>query len=449
MIKPESRTMARSFGAGVAGIIVLSVLLWLTFEAQYGMPFAPKTYVKVAFDNTDSLLVKDPVRQNSKGIGRVTGIEYADGRAVVTLQIEQGGDYEVYKNATASIQDQSAVGAKFVALDPGTPDAGRLGEDEILPTSQTTDSKDLYQVLNVFDEDTRAGAQGLLQQVGGGMAGQAENFRDFTATAPDLLTDLGSVSQALSSEDADLPAMLQAAESLAGRFEGREDEIASLIEQTESTFSAISVDETEPLRGTLDRAPDTLTELQTALDSLNAPLSDTAVAMRDLEAGAEALGTSEEDLRGVLREGVPVLEKVPGVADQAEPSVEDLTETFADARPLAPRVTEAMDMAVTPLQELAPYAYEAGTLFVRGRSFVSEGGAPGKHYARLNANVIGPWSFTGGILEACDFATNPYPEPGEADHDRTELGVNHVTPCGVNPQLAPNVTPNAVSSGGN
>ncbi|HEY4007193.1 MAG TPA: MlaD family protein [Pseudonocardia sp.] len=430
MVKPESRAVSRSFIVGIGGLGLIVLLSYLTVAAQYGNPFGSMQYVKAVFHDVHALQLKDPVRQNSKGIGRVTQIDFDNGTAIVTMQIEQGGSYQVFKDASAFIGDQSAVGAKFVNISPGNPRSGPLPNDTI-PITQTRDSRDLYQVLNIFDPKTRTGTQSFLRQFGGGLAGHAEGFQEFVHNAPDTLNGLGTLSAALASKQSDLPGLLNAADQLSSRFRGREAEIASLIDQTAATFDAISVDGAKPLSAILQKAPDTLTQLKTATDSLNAPLADTQAAMTSLQPGALGLGTATPDLRGVFRESVPVFGKVPDVADQATPAVKDLTPTFRDVRPLAPRVTEFLTRFATPLEVLAPYGKELGYLFVRGNSFVSEGTASGVHYARLNADVQGPYSADAGLLKACHFQTDPYPKPGQADHDRTKLGLQNSVPCGV------------------
>lgn len=436
MLKPESRVMARSFQVGIGGLALIALLTYLTFAAQYGNPFSSNTYVKAVFHDVHALQLKDPVRQNSKGVGRVTDISYENGSAVVTMQIEQGGDFPVYKDATAFIGDQSAVGAKFIGLLPGNPASGPL-PNKVIPVTQTKDSRNLYQVLNIFDPKTRAGTVGFLRQFGGGLAGHADGFRDFMHNAPADLNGLGSISDALASKQSNLPALLNAADQLSGRFHGREAEIASLINQTESTLSAISVDDGKPLGATLDKAPATLDQVRKATDALNPPLADTQVAMTDFQPGARGLGDSNDDLRGTLREGVPVLDKTPDVADQVTPAFEDLTPTFNDVRPLAPKITTFLDRFAEPLRALAPYSKELGYLFVRGQSFVSEGTADGTHYARLNLDVQAPYSATGGFVKACNFAVNPYPKPGQADRDQVGLGIKHTVPCGLQAQGLP------------
>src|SRR5436309_4769308 len=104
-MKPESRHLRRSWQVGLGGLGLITVLVWLTFSAQYGNPFSSNNYVTAVFHDIHALQVKDPVRQNSKGIGRVSDIRYENGAAVVTLQIEEGGHFEAYNDATAYVGD--------------------------------------------------------------------------------------------------------------------------------------------------------------------------------------------------------------------------------------------------------------------------------------------------------------------------------------------------------
>lgn len=426
MAKPEVRDMKRSFVVGLGGFAFIGFVIYVAFSAQGGissLPIIPETTVRAAFTNVDSLQGNDLVRQSSIRIGAVESVDYRGGEAVVKMRLDDP-DYKIYKNATAQIWDLNALGTKFVELSPGTPEAGPLG-DGVIPSAQTEDSYDLHQVLSIFDDKTKAATQALMGQVGGGMIGQGANFHDFLSKSDKLLPDLGTVSVALASDQADLPALLQSAERLTGRFRAREAEIASLIGQTNSTFEAINVG--DALQATLDRSSQTLVSAKQAFDALDRPLGDTEVMMRDFKPGADSLGKSEENLRGTLRDGIEPLGKLPDVSDQAEPALGDLKDTFSEAQPLAPRLARTLKTAATPLRVLEPYAPEAGQWFVRFASFVSLGSSDGNRYAYINANgsagtVLS--ATTGGCVDQ-----NNYPEPGAADKDRTKFGVPSGAPC--------------------
>jgi phospholipid/cholesterol/gamma-HCH transport system substrate-binding protein len=380
------------------------------------MPFRKTTIVQAMVADVHSLKPNDDVRQNSRRIGRVSEVEYEDGAALVTMELD--GDVEIYRDANAAIWDLSALATKFVELDPGTPESGE-SDGKPIGLDRTVESSDLYEVLDVLDKPTRDGATQTLREVGGGFAGHGEDLAAFVNSAPDVLRDLGDVSAALSSPEAELPELLAQADSLAGRFEGREAELAGLVDQTATTLSAVSVDDGTPLRDTVLRLPAALTTTRKAMDDLHGPLVNARKAMVALEPGAVALARSEGDLRSFLRDALPVVDKVPGVARNALPAVKSLTGAMADARPLAPKVTQAVGDLIAPLRILAPYAPEMATLFIRGASFVSQGPQPGVRAARLMV-APGVNTVTGGLLNSRDLPQNSYPKPGEAEHDRAE-----------------------------
>lgn len=415
-VTPEFRSRSFAFRAGIIVLIVLAGVLFLTFKAQTGMPFAKTTEVQVLVRDVHSLRANDAVRQNSSRIGRVSEIEYHDGAALVTMVLD--GDVEVYRDARVELWDLSALATKFVEFDPGTPEAGQLG-DQPIPASQAQDSADLYELLEVLDPKTRDATTSTLRAIGGGSAGHGKDLQAFLAQAPDLLADLGTVSGALAAPEADLVGLLEEVDLLSSRLRGREAELTQLVARSADTLDALAADSGTPLRATVRRLPKTLAHTDEAMTSLRTPLADTAAAMRALEPGADALGRSEKNLRAFLREAVPVAHDVPGVAKLAVPAVENLTDTFGDARPLAPLVRQAIGDLLTPLRVLAPYSPEMAQLFLRGRSFVSQGPQPGVRYARLGVTP-GVNTLLGGLVPSGDVSLpqNQYPRPGEAQHDR-------------------------------
>jgi phospholipid/cholesterol/gamma-HCH transport system substrate-binding protein len=417
-VTPEFRSRSFAFRAGIIVLVVLSGVLFLTFKAQTGMPFAKTTEVQVLVSDVHSLRANDAVRQNSKRIGRVSEVDFQDGYALVTMVLD--GEVDVYRDARVSVLDSSALATKFVELDPGTPAAGELG-DEPISADRAQDSADLYELLDVLDPKTRAATTSTLRELGGGSAGHGEDLQQFLTTAPDLLSDLGGVSQSLASPRADLVGLLEDVDTLSSRLRGREAQLQQLVVRSAETFDAVAADSGKPLSETLRRLPNALTQTDRAMTRLQTPLADAAQAMRSLEPGATALGSSERDLRGFLRDAVPVAHKVPPVAELAVPAVENLTTVFVDARPLAPLLRQAIGDLLTPLRVLAPYAPEIATLFLRGASFVSQGPQPGVRYARLGVTP-GVNTLLGGLVASGDASLpqNQYPRPGEAQHDRAD-----------------------------
>lgn len=426
-LKPEKRRLRGSVIAGSIVVLFLGALVVLTFNSINGVPFRPRTVVQAEFHNVHSLAVNDDVRQNSKRIGRVAKLEVRGNDALVTMELD--GHPSVYRDARAAIWDVSALAAKFVELEPGTPGAGALG-DSVIPASRNIDSSDIYQILDILDPKTRVAATSFLRQFGGGSAGHSADLHDFLTSSPAMLNNIGAVSEDLASKEFGMPQLLQSGESLVGRFRGREKQISELVRQTDQTFQAFVVNDGQPLRATLAKAPTTLSTLRPALDALTPPLAETQAAMVSLQPGAEGLGQATPDLRGFFRDAIPVAHKVPDFSDDAKPAVGDVTDTVRDARPLTPRAADTFEFLRDPISVLSPYGPEIGTWFTRMHSFVGQGPGNGKRYAHISVTFGAP-EVTGGLVRSdTKRFIDPYPKPGEADRQTLRPGLPAGVPIG-------------------
>jgi phospholipid/cholesterol/gamma-HCH transport system substrate-binding protein len=423
-MKPERRTAGKAFGAGAVALVILVGILALTFTAVNGNPFESRKIIRAEFNNVHSLAVNDDVRENSIRVGRVTRVQIRDGKALVTMALD--GNPPVYRDVVARIWDVSALAAKFVELEPGTPGAGPLG-DEVIPASRNEDSHDIWEILNVFDPKTRVQMSSFLREFGGGLLGHGSELNAFLHSGPPLLRNVGTVSESLASPQFDLPRLISTNDRLDTRFRGREAQISELLRHTDETFKAITVANSGPLKNVLAKAPGTLRAMRPALDSMVPTLADARVAMTDLRSGARGLGQGTPELRGFMRDSVPVSHKVPDFTDEARSPVGDLSDTVDDARPLVNRAVDTFDFLARPLHVLAPYGPEMGSWFTRMHSFVGQGAEPGKRYAHLGV-VMGAQTVTGGVLHSDPKRyIDPYPKPGQAEHEWLKSGL----PAGI------------------
>jgi phospholipid/cholesterol/gamma-HCH transport system substrate-binding protein len=425
MAKPELRNEAKSVFAGLVIIGLIVVAMAVTSKAQSGH-FLPVTTIRMAFKDVHTLQKNDDLRVYSNRIGRISEIDYRDGEAVVTAELISATP-PIYKDASAQVLSVSPLALKYVNLNPGTEAAGLMGDGEVIPASQNVDSADLQDLLDVLDPPTRAAATSTLRQVGVGLGGHSKDLNDFLGNATGLLKDLGTTSDALASNQFDFHGLISSVDRLSNRLDDRQVQLRSLIDKAGVTIAAIGVDNGEPLKDIFRTAPASFRDLRGALVSLKNPLGDVQTTMETIRPGADDFGHTVPDLRGTFREGVPVLDKVPDFSDKAEPAVKHLETTFSDARPLAPKLRDAFDGLAPVLGGLAPYGPEIGQFFVRGHSFVSEGPAPNIRYARFDL-ALGAQQGTGGLFPSVR-PRDPYPKPGEADHQ----AYHGFVPAGVVP----------------
>lgn len=424
---------------GVVFMLVLVAAIYMAYNATSGMPGTEQTHVRASFDHAGELLVDDDVRIGQLRVGRVSEIKFRRGKAIVTLELK--GGRQVYNNAKigignekpetkGAIHDRSALGQKYVDLYPGTPNSGRLSDGAIVPASQTQDSQNLDKLFNVFDPPTRRALGSTLRETGHGFSGHAGDFHDVLRSAPSVLADLGTVSRAVYGEDGrSFTAMLQSADALAKRFAGREERIERLTDQTARTLNLINVDKGAALAGSLERAPEALRKGGTALEKVQLPLRTLRFASEKLRPGALALGDATPDLRGVLRESPLPLDKVPGVAKQAEPALNHLSNVMSDARPLVPRASRALANVNPFVAVLSPYAPEIGLAFDNMASALAHGPndgtateGTGGRYLRIHL-LVAPENVDGQLgLKDPLVPRNAYPEPGQAQHDKIGSG---------------------------
>ncbi|SNR91422.1 phospholipid/cholesterol/gamma-HCH transport system substrate-binding protein [Haloechinothrix alba] len=414
MSRAVTKRRARSFLVGVGLIGVIAGATFIMLNAHKGPPGAERTVVEAAFSDIGILGTNADVRKNSRRIGRVADIRRNDGHVVVTMELE--GDRQVYADARAAIWDKNALGEKFVELSTGNESSGPLG-DTVIPVEHTEPATDIQAIFDVFDKPTRDALQTTLRELGGAAAGHGRQLQTVIKVGPDVVRDAGTVGSALGAPEARLDAFVAHADRLLSRFEHRQQHISDLLDEAGATLHAVNVDGAEPLAQSINKAPQTLTEVNAALDALHQPLADTRSTVDNLQEGAEALGVATPDLRGVLREAIEPIDKLPGVAEDAEPAVGSLTTTTADLRPLIPRVNEALDHAEQPLGVLAPYTGDLGA-WIRAGSTLTADGVGDNHWLRLG--IVAPSaSSVAGIVDA---PTNPYPAPGEAPEDRAPGG---------------------------
>jgi phospholipid/cholesterol/gamma-HCH transport system substrate-binding protein len=419
--RTQKRRRRQSTLIGVLVVAVLAGIVVFAVTAQNGLPsYLPgvqRGVVKAAFDDAGALRVGDDVRIADVRVGYVSDLDLVEGTPVATLQLDE--DRPVYSDASAAVGARSALGQKYVALNPGTEAAGVLGDATII---RTTPSQELDTLLGVLDEPTREAAASTVREVGGGLAGHGTDLADGVAALPGMLPDLGTVSQALSDDGgASLGDLLTNADRLARSFAERQQSIAATVQQLDPTLAALNTDNGDRAREVLDQAPETMRQVRAALDDLRGPLASAHDAVTVIRPGATALGEATPDLRGVLREAVTPLDKVPGVAQSADPAITDLTPTVTDLRPLARQLGTTMAQGAPSLQYLGRYSGDISNFFTYFADTLSTSDQLG-HGIRIYPLVKPEMVLNNLPVEDPTVHREAYPPPGGTlDHHATSV----------------------------
>ncbi|WP_110208471.1 MlaD family protein [Nocardioides daejeonensis] len=403
------RDDVRRFGIGVITVLVGLVIAYVGITVQGGgeLPLRTYTTVKAQFDDVGTLKPSQKVTENGIRVGQITDIAIVDGAAEVTMRLD--GDRDFYADATARVGNESALGKKFIDLDPGTKESGPLAGD-LISTEQTDSATSLDDVFAPFDDDARAGLRTALSELGGGFSGHATDINDMLSRGPELLKDGTVIVDTLAAPGTNLDDLLVTAESLVGQFRGQSETLATLVEEAGQTLQAVNVDQGAPLRVTLDQLPEVLRTAKTGLKAINPPLVRTARAVQKLAPGVDRLVDATPDLRGFMTESPPVARTVKQFTADAEEPLEKLVPAVTDLRPVVDRLQRTLTYADPLLTTLKPYWADFAGLGAQ-HDLLSGHYNKDQHY--FSAQLTFPGIYTATLPDP--FANyDPYPGPGNA-----------------------------------
>lgn len=265
----------------IASMFVFVVLFVIFTLSSMGvqLPFVSNPYqLKAWFPNADGLDPGNGPQVSVAGVpeGQVTGVQYRDGRALVTMSLSSDARGKVFRDATVRVRPFNGANFLQVDISPGTPAAGALPVGAIIDSSRTSIPVATDQVFDVLDADTRAYLQILTEQAAvalhgtGGELGQA-------------LARLGP----LSGEARQVGAMLAT----------RDHEISQLVGQSNAIFRTLGV-----RRAELEQVIATATRILSVTGSRTAEIAD---ATRQLPAVLTQGGATS----GAISSAAPIVEQ--------------------------------------------------------------------------------------------------------------------------------------------
>lgn len=273
---------AIKFGLFVAVCLLFTVYLAATIgNTTFGglVGRGPDTYTLAAsFDDVTGLLVDDNVKVAGVPVGKVTGVEVEEGKALVRMEIRS--DHPLPSDSAAAIRWRNLIGQRYVYLFPG--DAPTTFEDGDV-VSETTNVIDLGELFN---------------RLGPVVATIDESqVNDFLET----------VTSALEGNEADIS---QALDDLATVVKGlgeRDEAIANLIENLEVVSRTIA---------------DRDAQIETMLDNLAALARTFSDNTQLLDSAIVEMGAFNRDLSGLLTANRGELDRIVANLDGTLETVE-------------------------------------------------------------------------------------------------------------------------------
>ncbi len=424
---------------GAVTVLVTIVAVFLSYNANTGLPFVPTYDLKANLPNGAQLVKGFEVRIGGARVGQVSKIEAkrrADGSTYAQITMKLDKEIEPLKaNTTLLVRPRSAIGLKYVELSPG-----RGGKDlesgAVIPVKQARpEVVELDDFFNMFDDKARAGSRNSINGYGGGLAGRGGDLNRAIPALIPLLRDLEPVASNLASRQTRLGRLFRALGKAANEAAPVAETQAALFVNLDTTFTALASIARPYLQETISEGPPSEELAIREFPFQGKFLANNAAFFRELKPGIATLPHSAPILAEAFEAGTRTLPKTIPMNAQLADVFESLADFSED--PLVrtgvqqlTRLSSSLKPTLaflTPVQTTCNYA----SLFFRNAASVLSDGDSNGTWQRfiilpspsdLNGavgpnNEIGPASApANGPNEENHLHTNPYPNtasPGQ------------------------------------
>ncbi|HYN91925.1 MAG TPA: MlaD family protein [Thermoleophilaceae bacterium] len=411
---------------GAVTVLVTIVAVFLSYNANSGLPFVPTYDLKANLPNAAQLVKGFEVRIGGARVGFLSKIEpkkRADGSAYaqVTMKLDKSIE-PIPADSTLLVRPRSSLGLKYIELTPGDGRAG-LAAGSVIPVRQARPAVvELDDLFSMFDEKTRVGSRNALDGYGGGFAGRGQDINTAIEALVPLLADLEPVARNLSDPDTRLDRFFASLARAAAEVAPVAEDQASLFVNLDTSFTALAGIARPFLQETITESP--LSEQVAIRDfPLQRPfIRNNTAFFRELRPGVAVLPHAAPILADAFEAGTEVLPKTV----QMNEDLADVFEALADFSddPLArqgirqlTRLSSSLRPTLhflTPTQTTCNYV----TIFLRNvDSLLSEGDANGNYQRFLVVSApTDPRTFELGPNNEGGPSEAPANGPGRHNH---------------------------------
>jgi virulence factor Mce-like protein len=350
---------------GAITLLVAIVAVFLSYNANSGLPFVPSYDLKAEFENSANLVVGNDVRIGGQRVGSVAEITPKPGQdgGPPTAEVQLKLDKQVEPlpvDSTMIIRPRSALGLKYVEINPGDSEEGFTPGDTIPAEQAQPEPVEIDDVFNTFDLKARRGSQRSLDGFGTALAGRGDDINEAIVELVPLLTHLEPVARNLSDPRTRLGRLFEALAAAASEAAPVAETQGSLFVNLDTTFIALSSVARPFIQRSIELSPPAEDEAIRGFPQQRPFLRNSAAFFRELKPGVKVLPTTAPVLADALEIGTRTLARTPEFNAQLE-DVFVALKNFAED-PLVPRGIARLDDTVEALRPTLAFVTPAQTV---------------------------------------------------------------------------------------
>ncbi|MFL5846047.1 MAG: MlaD family protein [Solirubrobacteraceae bacterium] len=341
------------FGRTAIVLQVAAALLFLGVMGQrmgIGLPFGgDDTWtIEVAFADAGGLHDGSRAAVTVAGVpaGEVRHVEYRNGAAVATLELDEDARGVLRSDAQATITPRSALQDLTVDLTPGSRGRPALASGGRIAAARAHGPVTLDRVVAALDTDTRAQVQILLGELATGLKHRPGALRDAVARLRGTVDPAAAVTRALARRRTLLTRLSGELATTFSALGSQDRALAGAIDGGRRTLDVTAAHEAA--------VADTVDALPGALDNLDGALEQVRALSRPLQPALTGLLPAARALPGALDAVTAATPQLRALVADAGALVDDGGAGLRDARGALETLGPAAQRLTPPLRKLTP-----------------------------------------------------------------------------------------------
>ncbi len=262
-------------------------------------------------------------------IGDIAKTELKEGRAIITLHLDQEYKDIVRRDWTALLRPRTGLKDMFLELHPGRDKSSPLlKEDDMIPVSSTLPDVNPDEILAGMDADTRDYIRLLLDGAGKGLKGRGDDLSEVLRRFEPTYRDLAAVQSEVVKKRSELRRLINSLQRLNTTLGRKDDDLAQLVQSANRVFRAIASERTN-VSAAVRELPPTLRQATTTLDKVEELANVLGPAAEEFRPAVVALREANLKTRPFA------LDAAPRIRDDIRPFVQEARPLVRDLQPAA------------------------------------------------------------------------------------------------------------------